>query len=112
MLEGGESVVFDVSLELLPSVDELSDGEPGVEPRLKGREVDEGLKRDEGEDGFGRSGSMVSAPGVIERRRMSRRASTSRWMSYSEGWRAMRKGWAGLPRPIQGEREDEEGRLG
>ena len=87
----GESVVFDVSLVLLPSVDELSDGEPRVEPGLKGCEGDGGPKRDGVEDGLGRSGSMVSAPGVMERRRMSRRASTSRWMSYSEGWRAMRK---------------------
>jgi hypothetical protein len=36
---------------------------------------------------LGKSGSIVSAPGVVERRLMSRRASTSRWMSYSEGCR-------------------------
>lgn len=33
---------------------------------------------EEGGDWLGRSGSIVSAPGVVERRLMSRRASTSR----------------------------------
>lgn len=36
---------------------------------------------------MGKSGSIVRAPGVVERRLMSRRASTSRWMSYSDGCR-------------------------
>jgi hypothetical protein len=36
---------------------------------------------------LGKSGSIVSAPGVVERRLMSRKASTSRWISYSEGCR-------------------------
>lgn len=30
---------------------------------------------------------MVRAPGFDERRLMSRRASTSLWISYSDGWR-------------------------
>lgn len=37
---------------------------------------------------LGKSGSMARAPGVVERRRRSLRASTSRWISYSDGCRA------------------------
>lgn len=39
---------------------------------------------DVGDEGawLGRSGSIVSAPGVVERRLRSLRASTSLWISY------------------------------
>jgi hypothetical protein len=54
-------------------------GEVG-DPAGHALEVEEGIGA-----WMGRSGSMVRAPGVVERRLMSRRASTSRCISYSEG---------------------------
>lgn len=62
-----------------------------VDPVGHALEVEEGIGA-----WIGRSGSIVRAPGVVERRLMSRRASTSRCMSYSEGCRVREDmGWGG-----------------